>query len=171
LHKSLATVKAHVSRLVAKLGAENRVRIALPVQDAVPMTSSTASVPVVVPVPSVAPMTATPRVGPAWLAALSRAPACLETRSYPATPPRGHREAKTGSRRVSIRGGRDRVSGGHGAGFIRHPDAVDEISPDSGTTGQFTKVIVELQRDDGGWPPAVSEDLWAVPVTSGDRPG
>jgi DNA-binding NarL/FixJ family response regulator len=31
---SLATVKAHVSRLLAKLGAENRVQIALLVQDA-----------------------------------------------------------------------------------------------------------------------------------------
>jgi DNA-binding NarL/FixJ family response regulator len=35
LHMSLATVKAHVSRLLAKLGAENRVQIALLVQDAV----------------------------------------------------------------------------------------------------------------------------------------
>lgn len=34
LHVSLATVKAHVSRLLAKLGAENRVQIALLVQDA-----------------------------------------------------------------------------------------------------------------------------------------
>ena len=34
LHMSLATVKAHVSRLLAKLGAENRVQIALLVQDA-----------------------------------------------------------------------------------------------------------------------------------------
>jgi DNA-binding NarL/FixJ family response regulator len=31
---SLATVKAHVSRLLAKLGAGNRVQIALLVQDA-----------------------------------------------------------------------------------------------------------------------------------------
>ena len=31
---SLATVKAHVSRLLAKLGAENRVQIALLVHDA-----------------------------------------------------------------------------------------------------------------------------------------
>ena len=31
---SLATVKAHVSRLLAKLGAANRVQIALLVQDA-----------------------------------------------------------------------------------------------------------------------------------------
>ena len=34
LHMSLATVKAHVSRLLAKLGAANRVQIALLVQDA-----------------------------------------------------------------------------------------------------------------------------------------
>jgi DNA-binding NarL/FixJ family response regulator len=34
LHMSLATVKAHVSRLLAKLDAENRVQIALFVQDA-----------------------------------------------------------------------------------------------------------------------------------------
>jgi DNA-binding NarL/FixJ family response regulator len=34
LHMSLATVKAHVSRLLAKLGAENRVQIALVVHDA-----------------------------------------------------------------------------------------------------------------------------------------
>jgi DNA-binding NarL/FixJ family response regulator len=34
LHMSLATVKAHVSRLLAKLGAENRVQIALLVQEA-----------------------------------------------------------------------------------------------------------------------------------------
>jgi DNA-binding NarL/FixJ family response regulator len=34
LHMSLATVKAHVSRLLAKLDAENRVQIALLVQDA-----------------------------------------------------------------------------------------------------------------------------------------
>jgi DNA-binding NarL/FixJ family response regulator len=34
LHMSLATVKAHVSRLLAKLAAENRVQIALLVQDA-----------------------------------------------------------------------------------------------------------------------------------------
>jgi DNA-binding NarL/FixJ family response regulator len=34
LNMSLATVKAHVSRLLAKLGAENRVQIALLVQDA-----------------------------------------------------------------------------------------------------------------------------------------
>jgi DNA-binding NarL/FixJ family response regulator len=34
LHMSLATVKAHVSRLLAKLGAGNRVQIALLVQDA-----------------------------------------------------------------------------------------------------------------------------------------
>jgi DNA-binding NarL/FixJ family response regulator len=34
LHMSLATVKAHVSRLLAKLGADNRVQIALLVQDA-----------------------------------------------------------------------------------------------------------------------------------------
>jgi DNA-binding NarL/FixJ family response regulator len=34
LQMSLATVKAHVSRLLAKLGAENRVQIALLVQDA-----------------------------------------------------------------------------------------------------------------------------------------
>ena len=34
LHMSLATVKAHVSRLPAKLGAGNRVQIALLVQDA-----------------------------------------------------------------------------------------------------------------------------------------
>ena len=33
LHMSVATVKAHVSRLLAKLGAENRVQIALIVQD------------------------------------------------------------------------------------------------------------------------------------------
>jgi hypothetical protein len=33
---SLATVKAHVSRLLAKLGAANRVQIALLVQDAAP---------------------------------------------------------------------------------------------------------------------------------------
>lgn len=33
LHMSLATVKAHVSRLLVKLGAENRVQIALLVQD------------------------------------------------------------------------------------------------------------------------------------------
>lgn len=31
---SLATVKAHVSRLLAKLGTENRVQVALLVQDA-----------------------------------------------------------------------------------------------------------------------------------------
>jgi DNA-binding NarL/FixJ family response regulator len=34
LHMSVATVKAHVSRLLAKLGAANRVQIALLVQDA-----------------------------------------------------------------------------------------------------------------------------------------
>jgi DNA-binding NarL/FixJ family response regulator len=34
LHMSLATVKAHVSRLLAKLDAENRVQIALFIQDA-----------------------------------------------------------------------------------------------------------------------------------------
>ena len=34
LHMSLATVKAHVSRLLAKLGAENRVQIALLAHDA-----------------------------------------------------------------------------------------------------------------------------------------
>jgi DNA-binding NarL/FixJ family response regulator len=34
LHMSVATAKAHVSRLLAKLGAENRVQIALIVQDA-----------------------------------------------------------------------------------------------------------------------------------------
>jgi DNA-binding NarL/FixJ family response regulator len=34
LHMSVATVKAHVSRLLAKLGAGNRVQIALLVQDA-----------------------------------------------------------------------------------------------------------------------------------------
>jgi len=36
LHMSLATVKAHVSRLLAKLDASNRVQIALLVQDAIP---------------------------------------------------------------------------------------------------------------------------------------
>ncbi|HEX6023548.1 MAG TPA: LuxR C-terminal-related transcriptional regulator, partial [Solirubrobacter sp.] len=34
LHMSVATVKAHVSRLLDKLGVENRVQIALLVQDA-----------------------------------------------------------------------------------------------------------------------------------------
>jgi DNA-binding NarL/FixJ family response regulator len=34
LHMSLATVKAHVSRLLVKLDAANRVQIALLVQDA-----------------------------------------------------------------------------------------------------------------------------------------
>ena len=34
LHMSVATVKAHVSRLLAKLGVDNRVQIALLVQDA-----------------------------------------------------------------------------------------------------------------------------------------
>ena len=34
LHMSVATVKAHVSRLLAKLDADNRVQIALLVQDA-----------------------------------------------------------------------------------------------------------------------------------------
>ena len=34
LHMSVATVKAHVSRLLVKLDAENRVQIALLVQDA-----------------------------------------------------------------------------------------------------------------------------------------
>jgi len=34
LHMSVATVKAHVSRLLSKLGVENRVQIALLVQDA-----------------------------------------------------------------------------------------------------------------------------------------
>ena len=34
LHMSVATVKAHVSRLLVKLEAENRVQIALLVQDA-----------------------------------------------------------------------------------------------------------------------------------------
>ena len=34
LYMSVATVKAHVSRLLAKLGAANRVQIALLVQDA-----------------------------------------------------------------------------------------------------------------------------------------
>jgi DNA-binding NarL/FixJ family response regulator len=34
LHMSVATVKAHVSRLLAKLEAENRIQIALLVQDA-----------------------------------------------------------------------------------------------------------------------------------------
>lgn len=33
-HMSSATVKAHVSRLLIKLGTGNRVQIALPVQDA-----------------------------------------------------------------------------------------------------------------------------------------
>ena len=36
LHMSPATVKAHVSRLLAKLGVDNRVQIALLVQDAAP---------------------------------------------------------------------------------------------------------------------------------------
>jgi DNA-binding NarL/FixJ family response regulator len=35
LHMSLATVKAHVSRLLVKLDAGNRVQIALLVQDAI----------------------------------------------------------------------------------------------------------------------------------------
>jgi DNA-binding NarL/FixJ family response regulator len=34
LYRSVATVKAHVSRLLSKLGVENRVQIALLVQDA-----------------------------------------------------------------------------------------------------------------------------------------
>jgi DNA-binding NarL/FixJ family response regulator len=34
LHMSVATVKAHVSRLLAKLEVDNRVQIALLVQDA-----------------------------------------------------------------------------------------------------------------------------------------
>ena len=34
LHMSVATVKAHVSRLLVKLDAENRVQVALLVQDA-----------------------------------------------------------------------------------------------------------------------------------------
>jgi DNA-binding NarL/FixJ family response regulator len=34
LHMSVATVKAHVSRLLAKLDLDNRVQIALLVQDA-----------------------------------------------------------------------------------------------------------------------------------------
>jgi DNA-binding NarL/FixJ family response regulator len=34
LHMSVATVKAHVSRLLAKLEVENRVQVALLVQDA-----------------------------------------------------------------------------------------------------------------------------------------
>jgi DNA-binding NarL/FixJ family response regulator len=34
LHMSVATVKAHVSRLLDKLGVENRIQIALLVQDA-----------------------------------------------------------------------------------------------------------------------------------------
>ena len=34
LHMSVATVKAHVSRLLAKLDADNRVQVALLVQDA-----------------------------------------------------------------------------------------------------------------------------------------
>ena len=34
LHMSVATVKAHVSRLLVKLGVENRVQVALLVQDA-----------------------------------------------------------------------------------------------------------------------------------------
>jgi DNA-binding NarL/FixJ family response regulator len=34
LHMSVATVKAHVSRLLAKLEVENRVQIALVVHDA-----------------------------------------------------------------------------------------------------------------------------------------
>jgi DNA-binding NarL/FixJ family response regulator len=34
LHMSVATAKAHVSRLLAKLGLDNRVQIALLVQDA-----------------------------------------------------------------------------------------------------------------------------------------
>jgi DNA-binding NarL/FixJ family response regulator len=38
LHMSLATVKAHVSRLLVKLGAGNRVQIALLLQDAAPRT-------------------------------------------------------------------------------------------------------------------------------------
>ncbi len=41
LHMSLATVKAHVSRLLAKLGAANRVQIALLVQDAAPVALTT----------------------------------------------------------------------------------------------------------------------------------
>ena len=36
LHMSPATVKAHVSRLLVKLGVDNRVQIALLVQDAAP---------------------------------------------------------------------------------------------------------------------------------------
>jgi DNA-binding NarL/FixJ family response regulator len=34
LHMSVATVKAHVSRVLAKLGVDNRVQVALLVQDA-----------------------------------------------------------------------------------------------------------------------------------------
>ena len=34
LHMSVATVKAHVSRVLVKLGVENRVQVALLVQDA-----------------------------------------------------------------------------------------------------------------------------------------
>ena len=36
LHMSLATVKAHASRLLVKLGAENRVQVALEMQHAAP---------------------------------------------------------------------------------------------------------------------------------------
>jgi len=40
LHLSVATVKAHVSRLLEKLGADNRVQIALLIRDASPATAS-----------------------------------------------------------------------------------------------------------------------------------
>lgn len=44
--------------------------------------------------------------------------------------------------------------------------SLEPVSPGSRTAGRFIKVIFELPRDDDGWPPAGSEGLWAVPVTS-----
>jgi DNA-binding NarL/FixJ family response regulator len=43
LHLSVATVKAHVSRLLEKLGADNRVQIALLIRDASPPAPSSVS--------------------------------------------------------------------------------------------------------------------------------
>lgn len=50
--------------------------------------------------------------------------------------------------------------------LVRHAVAVEEISPAGVAADRFVKVVFELPRDDDGWPPAASEGLWAVTVTS-----